>query len=259
MLWYRKRRHKKSPTCSSSEREDTPPTLEQTPAQTPTPSHLGLSHTCLPHHPTNTHRLVNLRTPIPTDNQASPLHHTATVQSHEVRYHSPSAHHNLHSPHPTPHTLTMTEAAGIAQIEDNLDDGSSVDLSNYAHSEYSFISKGSVLSRSPNPLQSSATLTHKSPLLHSPQSVFRPLPNSPHVYAQSCSCSCHSSDHVSTPSPSPSMPLLSPRKQRPPKRLALSPTLAPIQPSDFQHHYSLWSERRHHYQLPSRSSPVSPV
>lgn len=182
------------------------------------------------------------------------------VQSQKVIYHSPSAHHNLHSPHgPTPHTLTMTEAAGIVQIEDNLDDASSVDLSNYAHSECSFISEGSVPSNFPNHLPLPLPPTYRSPLPHSPQSVFRPIQNSPHVHAASCSCSCHSSDLVSTPSPSPSMPLLTPTKQRPQRKLALSPTLAPTQPSDFQHHYSLWTEKSHHYQLPSRFSPISPV
>lgn len=204
---------------------------------------------------------MHLQTPTPED-EAIPPH--CTMQLQPGPCHRYPTYHHFRSPSPMPHPLTMTEAGGIAQLKDNLDDASSVDLSNYPHSEYSFISEGST----PSPHHNLRPLPFPS-VTPIPKPTFRDglaphghrslLPLSPPV---SCACSCHSSDRVSLPSPSPSVPLLHPgsgRGQRPQRRPAQSPTLALSQPSNFQHHYSLWTERGHHYHLPNRFSPVSPV
>lgn len=223
------------------------------------PRQLGLLHQP-PHHNSNI-RLMHLQTPTPED-EVIPPH--CTMQLQPGPCHRYPTYHHFRSPSPMPHPLTMTEAGGIAQLKDNLDDASSVDLSNYPHSEYSFISEGST----PSPHHNLRPLPFPS-VTPIPKPTFRDglaphghrslLPLSPPV---SCACSCHSSDRVSLPSPSPSVPLLHPgsgRGQRPQRRPAQSPTLALSQPSNFQHHYSLWTERGHHYHLPNRFSPVSPV
>lgn len=221
----------------------------------PAPRQLGLSDVLhRPSHHNANMRQMHHQTPTPED-EAIPLHCTAAMQLQQGPCHRYPTYHHFRSS-PLPHPLTMTEAGGIAQLEDNLDDTSSVDLSNYPHSEYSFVSEGSSLSPHHNlrPLPLPSVTPIPKPNLR--DALARRSHRSPPA---SCACSCHTSDRMSLSSPSPSVPLLHPGGHRPQRRLAQSPTLALSQPSNFQHHYSLWTERGHHYHLPNRFSPVSPV
>lgn len=242
-LCCRKRKHKEHSMGSSGERRfSTRPESDQ---QMPAPRRLGSSDVF--HQPSHRNGNGHLQTPTPED-EVIPIHRTTMMPQQGLC-------HLCHSS-PSPHPLTMAEAGGIiAQLEDNLDDTSSVDLSNYPHSEYSFISERSTPSPHPNlrPLPLSSATQIPKPFRETP------VPHghrSPHA---SCSCSCHSSDLVSLPSPSPSVPLLNPGRQRSQRRPTQSPTLALSQPTNFQHHYNLWTERGPHYHLPNRFSPVSPV
>ena len=251
---YRKRVHRKGAAASSGGGGTHQPVVTQpTPTQLTTPSEegTGLPHaSCWPlpsyRSPNTGVHPVYLLSPPSSEASSGRARYPAVIQLQQP----------VHRVSP-PSALTMSEAGDLAQYGDNVDDASSMNFSNYAQSEFSFISYTSSRSRAhfaPLPL-STAPTQHQNPSIphnyvHIGRNSAQPLLLDPaHTRTPSrCSCSCHSREHIPIPSPSPSMSILDSRRIKNNlhtrwnhAKLEASSACA-VPPSQSQHRYWQWSD-----------------